>query len=401
MANFARMSPATARRALTKKGDDPMSSALKSYFTLGRTGLRVSRLALGTMTFGTVWGWGSDRETARQLFNTYVDAGGNFFDTADLYTDGIGETWLGEFIAERGLRDKAVIATKFGYNAEPGNPNAGGNGRKNILRAVDGSLKRLGTDYIDLYILHTWDRMTPAEEVMRTFDDLVRAGKVRHVGLSDIPAWYASRAQTLAEWRGYEPVSALQLEYSLVARGIEHEFTELSTQHGMAIMVWSPLGSGLLSGKYRPSRDGGTGDGRLEAVKGSGVPAFDKFTPRNWQIVNELEAVSKALGRSMAQVALNWVANRPGVATVILGATKLPQLQDNMAALSFDIPDELKARLDAVSAPAVEFPYSYFQDSQQARIAGGVAMGMKPRGYFPAIEVPAVDVPVTPNARRG
>lgn len=240
----------------------PQTSPLNSYYTLGRTGLRVSRLALGTMTFGTEWGWGSDKETARQLFNAYADAGGNFFDTADLYTNGTSEAWLGEFVAERGLRDKAVIATKFTYNPEPGNPNAGGNGRKNILRAVDGSLKRLGTDYIDLYLLHTWDRLTPAEEVMRTLDDLVRAGKIRHAGLSDVPAWYASRAQTLAEWRGYEPISALQLEYSLIERNIEREFTDLGTQHGMGIMVWSPLGSGLLSGKYRPSNDGGSGDGR-------------------------------------------------------------------------------------------------------------------------------------------
>jgi aryl-alcohol dehydrogenase-like predicted oxidoreductase len=376
-----------------------MTSALNSYYTLGRSGLRVSRLALGTMTFGTEWGWGTDKETARQLVDAYTDAGGNFFDTADLYTDGTSETWLGEFIAERSLRDKAVIATKFTYNAELGNPNAGGNGRKNILRAVEGSLKRLGTDYIDLYILHTWDRMTPAEEVMRTLDDLVRSGKVRHIGLSDIPAWYASRAQTIAEWRGYEPISALQLEYSLVERNIEHEFADLSTQHGMGIMAWSPLGSGLLSGKYRPNQDGGTGNGRLEAVKGAGVPAFDKFTPRNWRVVNELEAVAKTMSRSMAQVALNWVVNRPGVATVVLGATKLAQLHENIAALSFDIPDELKARLDAMSAPAADFPYSYFQNTQQARIAGGVATGFKPRGYFPTIQMPAVETLVAPVAQ--
>src|ERR671923_2016979 len=193
-----------------------------SYYTLGRSGLRVSRLALGTMTFGTEWGWGADKKTAGALVDAYIEVGGNFFDTADLYTGGTAESWLGEFIAERGLRDKAVIATKFSYNAEPGNPNAGGNGRKNILRAVEGSLKRLGTDYIDLYILHTWDTFTPAEEVIRTLDDLVRSGKVRHVGLSDVPAWYASRAQAIAELRGHEPVSALQLEYSLAERNIEH-----------------------------------------------------------------------------------------------------------------------------------------------------------------------------------
>ena len=376
----------------------PQASPLNRYYTLGRTGLRVSRLALGTMTFGTDWGWGTDKETARQLFNAYADAGGNFFDTADLYTNGTSETWLGEFVAERGLRDKAVIATKFTYNAEPGNPNAGGNGRKNIMRAVDGSLKRLGTDYIDLYILHTWDRVTPVEEVMRTLDDLVRAGTIRYAGLSDVPAWYASRAQTLAEWHGYEPVSALQLEYSLVERNIEREFIDLGTQHGMGIMVWSPLGMGLLSGKYRPSGDTGSGDGRLETMKGSAGAAFQKFSPRNWTIVSELEAVSKALGRGMAQVALNWVVNRPGVASVILGATKLSQLRDNMEALSFEIPGDLEARLDAVSAPTVGFPYSYFGDSQQARIAGGVAMSLKPPGYFPAVEIPAAEVLLLPAA---
>jgi aryl-alcohol dehydrogenase-like predicted oxidoreductase len=366
--------------------------ATPAYYTLGRTGLRVSRLALGTMTFGTEWGWGADKETARRLVNTYVDAGGNFFDTADLYTNGTSETWLGEFIAERNLRDKAVIATKFTYNAEPGNPNAGGNGRKNMLRAVEGSLKRLGTDYIDLYYLHTWDRLTPAEEVMRTLDDLVRSGKVRHVGLSDTPAWYASRAQAIAEFRGYEPVSALQLEYSLVERNIEREHAVLATEHGMGIAVWSPLGSGLLSGKYRPSQEGGTGAGRLEAVKGSTIPAFQKFTPRNWQIVAELEVVAKQMNRGMAQVALNWVANQPGVATVILGATKLSQLEDNLAALSFDIPPELLARLDKASAPEPLFPYTFFGDVQQRRIAGGVAVASKPSSYAPPVRIPAGEV---------
>jgi aryl-alcohol dehydrogenase-like predicted oxidoreductase len=362
-------------------------SALNQYYTLGRSGLRVSRLALGTMTFGTDWGWGADKETARQLVNAYVDAGGNFFDTADLYTNGTSETWLGEFIAERGLRDRAVIATKFSYNAEPGNPNAGGNGRKNILRAVEASLKRLGTDYIDLYILHTWDRVTPAEEVMRTFDDLVRAGKVRHVGLSDVPAWYASRAQTIAEFRGYEPLSAMQLEYSLAERNIEHEFTTLGAEHGMGIMVWSPLASGLLSGKYRPSEKGADGAGRLDTLKDSSNPAFQRFTPRNWAIVAELESVAKDMGRPMAQIALNWVVNRPGVASVIVGATKLNQLQENIGTLSFDIPTELAARLDAVSAPERPFPYMFFGDELQGMVHGGAAVGAKPASYFPTVQI--------------
>jgi aryl-alcohol dehydrogenase-like predicted oxidoreductase len=362
-------------------------TALNRYYALGRTGLKVSRLALGTMTFGTDWGWGADKETARQLFDHYVDAGGNFFDTADLYTNGASETWLGEFIAERNLRDAAVITTKFSYNAQPGNPNAGGNGRKNILRAVEGSLRRLGTDYIDLYILHTWDRVTPAEEVMRTLDDLVRSGKVRHVGLSDVPAWYASRAQAIAEHRGYEPVSALQLEYSLAERSIEHEFVPLGTEHGMGIMVWSPLSSGLLSGKYRPSETGGVGSGRLDAMKDATNPAFQKFTARNWRIVAELEAVSRDIGRTMAEVAVNWVANRPGVASVIVGATKLAQLKSNLAALSFEIPEALLARLDAVSAPDRPFPYAFFGNEIQGMIHGGATVGAKRQGYLPHVEI--------------
>jgi aryl-alcohol dehydrogenase-like predicted oxidoreductase len=357
--------------------------SLNTYYTLGGSGLRVSRLALGTMTFGTEWGWGADEETARQLFNTFVDAGGNLIDTADLYTNGTSETWLGKFIAERNLRDRTVITTKFTYNAEPGNPNAGGNGRKNILRAVEGSLKRLGTDYIDLYMLHTWDTITPAEEVMRTLDDLVRSGKVRHVGLSDTPAWYAARSQTLAQWRGYEPISTLQLEYSLVERNIEREFIALGQALDMGVMVWSPLASGLLSGKYKPSEGGYTGEGRLETVKGISNPAFQKFSDRNWKIVAELEKVANELDRSMAQVAMNWTVNRPGIATVIVGATRLSQLEDNLKALDFTIPAELSDRLEKVSRPEAQFPYSFFGDEIQGMIHGGVAVGQQPSGYAP------------------
>jgi aryl-alcohol dehydrogenase-like predicted oxidoreductase len=359
--------------------------SLNTYYTLGRSGLRVSRLALGTMTFGTEWGWGADEATARQLFNTYVDAGGNLIDTADLYTNGTSETWIGKFIAERNLRDRMVITTKFTYNAEPGNPNAGGNGRKNILRAVDGSLERLGTDYIDLYLLHTWDTITPAEEVMRTMNDLVTSGKVRHIGLSDTPAWYAARAQTLAQWRGYEALSTLQLEYSLVERNIEREFVSLGQELGMGIMVWSPLASGLLSGKYQPSTGSYSGEGRLETVKGISNPAFQKFSDRNWAIVAELEKVASVLGRSMAEVAVNWTANRPGIASVIVGATKLSQLESNLKALEFEIPTELADRLEAISRPDRQFPYSFFESEIQGMIHGGASVGSKPVGYTPQI----------------
>ncbi|KAB8332165.1 aldo/keto reductase [Scytonema tolypothrichoides VB-61278] len=359
--------------------------SLNTYYTLGRSGLRVSRLALGAMTFGTEWGWGADEDTARQMFNTYVDAGGNFIDTADLYTNGTSETWLGKFIAERNLRDRIVVATKFSYNAEPGNPNAGGNGRKNIMRAVEGSLQRLGTDYIDLYILHTWDTITPAEEVMRTLDDLVRSGKVRHIGLSDTPSWYAARAQTIAEWRNYEPLSTLQLEYSLIERNIEREFIPLGLELEMGTMVWSPLASGLLSGKYKPSEGGFTGVGRLETMSDTQNPAFQKFSERNWKIVAELETVAKELGHSMAQVAVNWTANRPGVASVIIGASKLSQLEDNLKALDFEIPAELANRLEAISRPEPQFPYSFFGSEIQGMIHGGATVGYKPAGYHPDV----------------
>ncbi|MEM6591181.1 MAG: aldo/keto reductase [Cyanobacteria bacterium P01_C01_bin.73] len=357
------------------------------YYTLGNTGLKVSRLALGTMTFGDDWGWGADEANARQLFETYLEAGGNFIDTADLYTNGNSERMLGQFIADSGSRDRVVITTKFSYSAEPGNPNAGGNGRKNILRAVEGSLGRLGTDYIDVYMLHTWDQVTPAEEVMRTLDDLVRSGKVRYIALSDAPAWYVAQAQTLATERHWEPISTVQLEYSLVERNIEFEYTAMASALGTGIMVWSPLASGLLSGKYKPSESGGEGSGRLAMLADSGNPAFNKFTERNWTIVAELEKVAKALGRSMAQVAVNWVASRPAVASVIVGATKLHQLQDNLGALDFEIPAELQQRLENISRPEVRFPYTFFEPSLQGMLNGGATVGDKPSSFHAAVLV--------------
>ncbi|MEO1447178.1 MAG: aldo/keto reductase [Cyanobacteria bacterium J06635_11] len=361
------------------------------YYTLGNTGLRVSRLALGTMTFGDDWGWGADAENSRQLFDTYLDAGGNFIDTADLYTNGNSEKMLGQFVKDRGVRDKVAIATKFSYNADPGNPNAGGNGRKNIMRAVEGSLQRLGTDYIDLYILHTWDQITPAEEVVRTLDDLVRSGKVRYVGLSDTPAWYAAQAQTIAKERHLEPMSALQLEYSLAERNIEFEYVPLAQTLGAGIMVWSPLASGLLSGKYRPSQGSSTagaeGAGRLASLADSGNPAFNKFTEKNWEIVAALESVANELGRSMAQVAVNWVVNRPGVASVLVGATKLHQLEDNLGALEFEIPAELQQRLETVSQPETRFPYTFFEPTLQGMLNGGATVGDKPKGYYQPVLV--------------
>src|SRR5213594_3999991 len=238
-----------------------MSKNLNDYVTLGRSGLRVSPLCLGTMTFGNEWGWGSEEEKAREVFDRYIEAGGNFIDTADFYTEGHSEELLGKFISERGVRDRVVLATKFTLNTEPGNPNAGGNGRKNVYRAVEGSLRRLQTDYIDLYWLHAWDTVTPVEEVVSTLNDLVRAGKIRHYGFSDTPAWYVTRAQTLTEKEGKERLIALQLEYSLVERNIEREHIPASQELGIAICPWSPLAGGFLSGKYQRKGDNGEGEG--------------------------------------------------------------------------------------------------------------------------------------------
>ena len=328
------------------------------YVLLGRSGLRVSRFCLGTMTFGTDWGWGSAEYTSRQIFNHFLDSGSNFVDTADGYTNGTSETLIGKFLKERGDRDRVVLATKFGFGREEGNPNAGGLGRKNIYSALHTSLRRLQTDYIDLYWLHNWDGLTPAEEVVSTLDDLVRSGKVRYVGFSNAPGWFVGRAQTIAELRGYERIIALQLEYSLAERNIEREHIPAALEFGMGVTPWSPLAGGLLTGRYQPE-SGLSGDGRLQAMKEH--PAFSAlFTERNWNIAAELVKVAKEIGRSPAQVALNWVANRPAVSSLIIGATKIRQLEDNLSALDFAIPSELTNRLDEISAPEVHYPYYFF-----------------------------------------
>lgn len=320
--------------------------ALTDYRLLGKTGLKVSPLTLGAMSFG----WGADREAAKQIFDRYLEAGGNIIDTADMYSNGESEAWLGDFIQESRTRDQVVLSTKFSFNALPGNPNAGGNGRKNIHRALDGSLKRLKTDYIDLYYLHAWDTVTPVEEVMATLNDLVRSGKVLHIGFSDVPAWYAARAQTIAELRGYERLSALQLEYSLVSRNLEREHLPLARELGIAICPWSPLASGFLTGKYQRTSGGLKGEGRIKDIQGSGNPVMEKFTSeRNWKILDGLVAVSNEIGKTPSEVALNWVANRPGIYSTLIGASKLQQLEANLKSLDFELPDATRKKLDELS----------------------------------------------------
>ncbi|MEV1320371.1 aldo/keto reductase [Micromonospora arborensis] len=358
---------------------------MNHYYLLGRSGLRVSRLALGTMNFGVDGfhaAYGKTEEEAEPIFRQYLEAGGNFVDTADFYTAGESEKILGRLIARAGVRERLVLTSKATNTVDPTDPNASGNGRKHIMRAVEASLRRLGTDYIDLYLLHTWDRITPVEEVVHTLDDLVRAGKIRYAGLSDVPAWYAARAQSYAEAHGLAPMINLQLPYSLVTRGIEAEFVSMSQTLGMGLTAWSPIGGGLLSGKYRRTDEGLSGTGRLTNPNAAGR----EISPGDWKVIEALESVAADLGRSMAQVAINWVATQPAVASVIVGASSPEQLASNFDALDFEIPVDARRRLEEASVPNLGLPYAMFTPQYQSWVVSpGLGIGDKPAGYAPPV----------------
>ncbi|PWR04781.1 aldo/keto reductase [Micromonospora acroterricola] len=358
---------------------------MNQYYLLGRSGLRVSRLALGTMNFGVDGfhaAYGRTEEEAEPIFRRYLEAGGNLIDTADFYTAGESERILGRLIDRAGVRDRLVLTSKFTNTIDPSDPNASGNGRKHIVRALDASLRRLGTDYIDLYLLHTWDRITPVEEVVQTFDDLVRVGKIRYAGLSDVPAWYAARAQSYAEAHGLAPMITVQLPYSLVMRDIEAEYVSMAQTLGMGLTAWSPIGGGLLSGKYRRTGEGMSGTGRLTNPDAPGR----EINPRDWQVIEALEGVAADLGRSMAQVAINWVATQPAVASVVIGASSPEQLDSNLAALDFEIPADARRRLEEAGAPHVGMPYGMFTPQYQSWVVSpGLGIGDKPAGYAPPV----------------
>ena len=334
------------------------------YKLLGNSGLRVSELCLGTMTFGEDWGWGSDKEESRAVFQAFAEAGGNFLDTANIYTNGTSETLVGEFV--KGDREKWVIATKYSLNTRPGDVNACGNHRKNLFQAVEASLKRLGTDYIDLLWLHLWDSLTPIEEVMRAFDDLVRMGKVLYIGISDSPAWIVSQANTLATLRGWTPFIGLQIEYSLKERTPERELLPMAKALNIGVTAWSPLGGGVLTGKYNQPNPV---DGRL-SMTDQPFQIFD----RDLKIAETVLEIAREIGKSPAQVALNWLRNRPNSVIPIIGARRLSQLRDNLACVDFNLTGEQLQRLDNISAISLGFPHELLA-SQFVRdiLLGGVA----------------------------
>ncbi len=329
--------------------------SLDHFVSMGRSGLRVSPLCLGTMTFGEEWGWGSSVAESASVLERYRSAGGNFIDTANINTKGHTEKILGDwFRAHPGVRDRMVLATKFVATLYPSDPNAGGAGRKAIVGALEQSLRRLQTDYIDLYWMHAWDRYTPIEETMQTLDDLVRAGKVRYIGFSDTPAWKVSQAQTLAQLRGWTPLVALQIEYSLLQRTVEGGLMPMAAEMGLGVTPWGPLASGVLSGKYTRANHG-------KQQAGRGEWTTNRLTDRAYDLIEALQDIAKAHGSTSARVALAWLRVQPGVTSTILGARTVAQLDDNIGSLAISLSADELAVLAKLSQPQLEFPYDFVQ----------------------------------------
>ncbi len=322
------------------------------YKLLGNSGLRVSECALGTMTFGEDWGWGTPKDEARKVYESYREAGGNFIDTANIYTNGTSEKFVGEFVKDH--RDSVVLATKYS-NAAPGkDPNAAGNHRKSMVQAVEASLKRLQADYIDLYWVHVWDQVTPVEEVMRSLDDLVRQGKVLYVGISDAPAWWIARANTLAELRGESPFVGLQIEYSLIERTVERELVPMAKALNLGVLAWSPLANGVLTGKYQGKKSEA---GRMSSEMMRQFLPGELGTER---ILSVVKSISEQVGRSMAQVSLAWLRYGSVPVIPILGARKVSQLIDNLASLDLELSAEQVNALDEASRVELGFPYDFY-----------------------------------------
>jgi aryl-alcohol dehydrogenase-like predicted oxidoreductase len=344
---------------------------LNHYVTLGRSGLRVSPMCLGAMTFGSDWGWGSDDETSKRIIDAYLGRGGNFIDTANMYTKGHSEAILGDHLGkDRGKRDRVVIAIKFMGNLYPGDPNGGGAGRKGLIQQCEQSLRRLKTDYIDLYWLHFMDPFSPIDETMRTLDDLVRAGKVRYLGFSDTPAWKCVQAQYEAIFRNWAPLMALQVEYSLVERTVEADLVPMAKEMGMGITPWSPLKGGVLTGKYTRQNAGKVEPGRGAWVK-------NHLSERAYDIVEVLIDIAGQVGATPSQVALTWLAARPGVSSIIIGARTMEQLEDNLKALEVTLAPDQVSRLDEVSKPVLPFPHEFLKYTVD-NVQGGTTVNGRP-----------------------
>ncbi len=345
------------RDAVPAQAGGMTQRSLDTYRLLGRSGLRVSPLSLGTMTFGSDWGWGADRDESRRMFDTYVDRGGNFVDTANQYTNGTSEQLVGEFAADK--REQLVIATKYTLTRRPGDPNSGGNHRKSMVASVEASLRRLNTEYLDLLYLHAWDGTTPVEEVLRAMDDLVRAGKVLYVGISDTPAWQVSRMQAIADLRGWSPLVALQIEYSLIERTVERDLIPMAAEMGLGVIPWSPLASGVLVGKYSQADLNHDGGGSAEGTRKDVAAGNGSLTARGLGIAEVVKEVAAELGVTPSQAAIAWTLVNPAVTAPIIGARTLAQLEDNLGALDVRFTDDQLATLAQASAVDLGFPHEF------------------------------------------
>jgi aryl-alcohol dehydrogenase-like predicted oxidoreductase len=323
------------------------------------------------MTFGQEWGWGSTPEDSSKIFDRYVELGGNFIDTANVYTKGHSEKIIGDHLKDSpSKRQRTVIATKFFGSMLNGDPNSGGAGRKGLIAACEESLRRLQTDYIDLYWMHCWDAHTPIEETMRALDDLVAAGKIRYIGFSDTPAWKVMEAQMTAKFRGWAPLVALQLEYSLLERTIEGELIPLAQEHGLGVTPWSPLKSGVLSGKYTRANAG-----KVQAARGEW--ATSALTEKNYDVIEAMIKIAKEVDSTPARVALSWVQNRPGVTSTIIGARTMPQLEDNLAALDLKLKPEQIKLLTELTEPQLNFPFQFVKNAAAFSSSGTMINGVQ------------------------
>ncbi len=357
--------------------------SLDSYVTLGRSGLRVSPFALGAMTFGEDPGAaGTSVEESERILAAYLERGGNFIDTANFYTNGHSERILGDFFARSpGRRDRVVLASKFFTNLFPGDPNGGGAGRSSIIAQLHETLRRMQTDYLDVYWLHNWDRHTPIEETMRTLDDLVRAGTIRYIGFSNTPAWVTAQAQTMAVLRGWTPLIALQVEYSLLARTVEGELAPLALDQGIALVPWSPLKNGFLSGKYRRGAD--VADSARAAYVGG--PSDDEYA-----VIEVVADIADELQTSSAAVSLAWLRARTGTVVPIIGARRLAHLESNLAGLDIELQAEQLKRLDEVSAPTLNYPADLNGAMRTTLQFAGTTVDGQPSGVYPPLLASAV-----------